>query len=145
MKLIKGMICLSILVLGSGLLNAQIQKQCIKMGWTGGAVGSDVKWIEGELTMQDNSQTFKSVYMTYEYKNGKVSGAINLTSNTIAGDWAQDGSKGGPLLLDVKNMNENGEIVYAEGYWWSAGEEKPEKENLVVEECEQLQELLDVD
>ncbi len=98
--------------------------ECIELGWKGGAVGNQVKWVKGDLVERGTIAT-----INYNWKNGTMTGRVN--NGVYKGTWVQDGSRGGSFYFKVPNSSTN----VLTGWWSSKGNTK--KHPLLVRLCQQ--------
>jgi hypothetical protein len=98
-------------------------RNCIMLGWTGGAAGNDVKWVKGNVVQQG-----EVVRIRYNWKNGIMTGRLQK-DGSLLGTWIQDGSDGGRFQLRIPDGGQ------ARGWWSSNGDNNRERAAMIIQNC----------
>lgn len=113
-----------LIVLGFTATGVYAESKCIRLGWKGGAAGSNSKWVNGQFTADGKIGSIK-----YDWKNGVMSGTYDAKTHVFSGTWVQDGSSGGDFSFKIPSEK----VKQVNGWWTSKGETK--KNALAVSAC----------
>ena len=99
-------------------------KNCIMLGWTGGAAGSEIKWVRGNIV-----QKGEVVTISYNWKNGMMTGRVQK-DGSLLGTWVQDGSDGGKFQLRIPTRGQ------ANGWWSGNGDNNRKRAAMIIQTCD---------
>ena len=99
-------------------------RNCIMLGWTGGAAESGVKWVRGTV-----SQSGQVVTISYDWKNGIMTGRVQ-EDGSLHGTWVQDGSDGGKFRFRIPTSGQ------AKGWWSSNSDHNKKRGDMIIRNCE---------
>lgn len=88
----------------------QAEETCIRLGWSGGAAGSETKWVDGTVYHTDGDVN----QIRYNWKNGTMT-VQSENGDEICGTWNQTNSSGQYCLRWTPQLEQ------ATGWWTGKG------------------------